>query len=302
MLEKESNGVNYTICAIIPVYNAGSDIHKSLDGIYNQVNEVILVDDGSDKETLNVLKTLEKNKKVSIIYNEINLGISVALNKGVEYALSKKYDWVLTLDQDSIVCPNMISTMLITYENITEKLKNKVIMVVPRIMESAFDNKNSFEHDCCDDTYEFLRMEITSGNLIKAEAFNKVGKYNEKFFIDFVDNEFCLRIKKLDYFIIRANNSVMFHRIGNSKRHKFLFIPCICTNHNYSRRYYITRNRFYTWHDYFNVNRIWVLKDIRSFIGEIVKIILWEDDKLLKIKMIKKGICDYRKNIYGKLG
>jgi len=300
MINNNSNAINYNICAIITVYNIGSDINKCLDAICNQVSEVILVDDGSDKETLRVLKTLESNKRVTVIYNKINLGISVALNKGVEYVLSKKYEWILTLDQDSIALPNMVSNMLSTYEDIPQRFKNKVMIVVPRIMERAFEDINSFENNY-NDAYEFISMGITSGNLIKAETFNKVGKYNEKFFIDFVDNEFCLRIKKLGYSIIRANNSVMFHMIGDSQHHKFLFKPCICTNHNSNRRYYITRNRFYTWHEYSKVDRVWVLNDIKSFIGEIVKIILWEDGKLSKLKMIKKGLRDYRKNIYGKL-
>lgn len=93
----------------------------------------------------------------------------------------------------------------------------------------------------------------------------------------------------------------MNHKIGNSEQHRFLFKKCICTNHNPIRRYYITRNRLYVWKEYFYVDKTWILRDIISFIGEMIKIVLWENKKLLKFKMIKKGIYDYKNNIYGKL-
>lgn len=207
----------------------------------------------------------------------------------------------MTLDQDSIVLPNMVKCMLVTYDNVAECIKGRVMIVVPHYKERAFLDTNSFTCNANANTYDIINTEITSGNLVRLEVFEKVGKYNEKFFIDFVDIEFCLRIKKRGYLIIRANNSMMLHRIGNSENHKFLFTNCICTNHNFERRYYITRNRLYMWHRYFNVDYKWVLKDIKGFVGEIIKIILWEDKKSLKLRMIIIGIKDYRKNIYGKL-
>ena len=70
-------GLINSVCAIITVYNIGNDIHKSLDAVYNQVNEVILVDDGSDVETLSILKEYEYDEKIKVIYNKRKLQVQV---------------------------------------------------------------------------------------------------------------------------------------------------------------------------------------------------------------------------------
>lgn len=289
------------ICAIITIYNIGNDIHKSLNAIYDQVSEIILVDDGSDVKTLSILKSLETKEKITVLYNKINSGISAALNKGVKYALSNKYSWILTLDQDSIVSPNMVRNMLFTYDCLNEEIKSNIMIMVPHFIERGIEGPDYNNKYDAEPSFELVSTEITSGNLVKAELYNKVGMYNEDFFIDFVDIEFCLRIKKLGYFIAKANNSTFSHNIGNSKRHKFLFKPVICTNHNFIRRYYITRNRLYLWKDYLTTDILWVLRDIRSFIGEIIKIILWEDTKFLKMRMILRGLKDFNKRVIGKI-
>ena len=43
----------------------------------------------------------------------------------------------------------------------------------------------------------------------------------------------------------------------------------------------------------------WIKKDKIRFISEFAKIIIFEDDKLNKIKMIKKGISDYKIGKWG---
>ena len=73
------------------------------------------------------------------------------------------------------------------------------------------------------------------------------------------------------------------------------------TNHNDTRRYYITRNRLYCWDKYKNIVPNSVKSDKICATKETVKIVLFENDKLKKLKMIAKGIHDYNKDRYGKI-
>lgn len=40
------------ICAIIVTYNIGKDLYKCFNSIVNQVDKVVIVDNGSSKETI----------------------------------------------------------------------------------------------------------------------------------------------------------------------------------------------------------------------------------------------------------
>ena len=106
------------ICAIIVTFNIGKGLFKCFESIKHQVDEVVIVDNNSNAETIQVLNEFEKLSDVNIIYNKENRGIAAALNQGVKYAIENNYDWVITLDHDSEATENMIKKMLTIYMRI----------------------------------------------------------------------------------------------------------------------------------------------------------------------------------------
>ena len=165
------------IVAIIVTYNVSSSFSKNVDALLDKVAEIIVVDNGSKQETINMLDSL--NGKISLIKLNENKGIAYALNRGIEYALNKSYEWILTLDHDSIVDTNMLTNMLKTYDKMTEVEKEKVVMITPtHVEEKEMSNKIVINSG-----YEYVLTEITSGALTKAWYYSK-NKYDEKLFID----------------------------------------------------------------------------------------------------------------------
>lgn len=76
---------------IIPVYNKSKLINRCLDSIFSQSThysyEVILVDDGSTDDSVEMIKT--RNENNIILYEQQNAGPSVARNKGVDLSQGK---------------------------------------------------------------------------------------------------------------------------------------------------------------------------------------------------------------------
>lgn len=76
---------------IIPVYNKSKLINRCLDSIFNQTTncsyEVILVDDGSTDDSVELIKT--RTESNIILYEQQNAGPSVARNKGFELSHGK---------------------------------------------------------------------------------------------------------------------------------------------------------------------------------------------------------------------
>ena len=91
------------ISVIIPAYNAEKTIAKCLDSILSQsyVNiEIILINDGSSDNTLQLAETYAKIDQRVKIFTQVNQGVSKARNFGLEKASGL---YMCCLDSDDIV-------------------------------------------------------------------------------------------------------------------------------------------------------------------------------------------------------
>lgn len=79
-------------------------------------------------------------------------------------------------------------------------------------------------------------------------------------------------------------------KVAKAKR-KFGFV---FKEHNPVRIYYQTRNRLFVLSSYGKKYKSFLFEEIFRFIGKAFKILLLESDKAAKIKLLLKGIVDYR--------
>lgn len=288
------------VAAIIVSYNPDNNLLDSINLLINQVERIIIVDNGSEsekKKNIKLIRDIDK-EKIEIIFNEENLGIATALNIGVRSALKQGYKWILTMDQDSKVSKNMVEKMLEVYNGIDEKERKDILSIFPNFVD---ERVQSIEENSDMDTYEYIDADITSGNLLRAEVFDKVGFFDDSLFIDLVDTDFCMRLNEKNIKMIKVRDAILYHSLGESQSVKSIFGKYNTSNHSALRRYYMTRNRFYTWEKYKDLNSFTLNRDKSLFKKEFVKIILGEKDKVNKIKMVFKGYKDYKKGIRGKL-
>ncbi|MDD7792751.1 glycosyltransferase family 2 protein [Clostridium sp. 'White wine YQ'] len=286
------------ILAVIVTYNVESEISKNVIRLKNIVDELLIVDNGSDIRTKKSLEALESLEGVRIKFLTRNMGIAYAINTAFKYAEENGFEWVLTLDQDSKIFDDMIENMLKTYEMISDDVRDKVAILAPKYYEEKFydkDNLNSSEEG-----YSTVLTEITSGNLVKINLLKEIGYLREDFFIDYVDHEFCLRINREGYKVLKIENALMLHNLGNKSENIIGKYKLTSSNHSPIRRYYMTRNRMWTWKEYKHIYPEWVKADKIKFWRELFKIVLFEKHKLSKIRMIILGICDFRKKKFGK--
>ncbi len=122
------------ISIIIPVYNVEKYLKKCLDSVIKQSYknlEIIMVDDGSTDNSLNIcLDYQKKDFRIKVIHQE-NKGLSAARNRGFEESTGE-YIWFI--DSDDFIEENSIEVIkpyLDKYDiivfNYTEVRKDKVI-------------------------------------------------------------------------------------------------------------------------------------------------------------------------------
>ncbi|MFA7074690.1 MAG: glycosyltransferase family 9 protein, partial [Endomicrobiaceae bacterium] len=211
-------------------------------------------------------------------------------NQGVRYALSKQYKWVLTLDQDSEFYPNTYNILLAGYENLKDK--DMVMLIAPKPVERVLIKDSTMGLNIRNQVeilWKNAVLNLTSGSLIKAEAFSHIGFFEEKLFIEQVDNDFCYRLGKKGYKIKVAVNVPFVHEIGKSLKKMFF----LTRNHSEKRKYYLARNVVYVFKKYFSYAPYTAT---RYFLGGTVlgwfKIFLFEDNKTSKIKSGIRGLMD----------
>lgn len=99
------------VSVIIAVYNGEKYIEKSVKSLCNQTLdgiEIIIINDGSNDNTEDILLHLKKIYKNIIVINQPNLGVSEARNAGLKIAKGK---YIGFMDSDDLCEPNMFEEM-----------------------------------------------------------------------------------------------------------------------------------------------------------------------------------------------
>jgi len=93
---------NTVITCIIPAYNEEKNIARVLKVVtkYHKFDEIIIIDDGSKDNTVNIIKQFQKNyKKLKLLQNEVNLGKTAGVKRGIKYS---EGNLIVLLDADLI--------------------------------------------------------------------------------------------------------------------------------------------------------------------------------------------------------
>lgn len=278
------------ILATIITYNPTPLLEENITMLVNQVDTILIVDNSTKTDSQEYINSLKNKVSIlEVISNNGNKGIATALNTSLDFAEKHDYKWLITFDQDSKPTENFVQILLKGYKVHPD---NELIAIVgPSHMLTDHDIKVDSNLEKVE-LYPILTT-MTSGNLVNVDLLFQHGvRFKDEYFIDYVDHEICLNIKDKGLLVMQCDKAILLHNLGEISTHRFLHKNIKTTNHNYIRRYYITRNRLMMYKEYFKTQKKWVLTDIKEFLLDIFRIVSFEKDKGLKIKSIFWGIKD----------
>jgi rhamnosyltransferase len=294
---------------LIITFNPSKDFFARFESLYKQLDKILLVDNGSGPEICYLLdqEARRKGEALTVVFNETNLGVATALNQGFRWAIEQGYDCLLALDQDSNPETGMIPVMLEVFSKYS--LDDQLAVVAPVIYDPTVSfqsrflrpkGKFLFERVSCQrKVLKNITYAITSGSLFDLAAYQEIGPFRDDFFIDYVDTEYCLRARKLGYRIIVACEAHLNHRQGERERRKLLGHDLYPTFHSPLRWYYISRNRIPMLHRYALRFPHWFFYDSVATVYIMMKMLLFETQKLAKLHACWLGIRD---GLQGRMG
>ena len=153
---------------IICCYNSKSHIKQTILSIINQDYknfEIILVDDGSSDDTLEIIREFEKKYNNIKVFSNDNMGLGYSRNYAIDKA---QFDWIVFLDHDDISLPNRLSVNC----DIIKENKN-----INLIFSDAIYFNNSQSYSRFDKSYNYLKVYPYELDLSKNNGYLNLLKY-----------------------------------------------------------------------------------------------------------------------------
>ncbi len=288
------------ICAVIVTYFPKAGYAENLAALAPQVGKILIVDNGSSAETLEPVKAAARRVGATVVPLGSNLGIAAALNVGLKVAREEGFRWLATLDQDSQPTPGMVEEMARVFESYPTP--ERLAILAPSYVDRALGfTVRQHASEAEGEGWRVLPTTMTSGNLVNVEIATAVGGFDASLFIDYVDHEFCLRLRRHGYHVVESTRAKLLHSLGRMERRRFIFTRVHVTNHPVARRYYMSRNRLLVWRQFWRHEPAWVLIDMRHFVSESMYVVLYEKQVGAKVSMILRGLRDGIRNVRGPL-
>lgn len=233
---------------IIVNFNTKELLENCLNSIFQNIKadyEVIVVDNASTDGSVEMLAAEFKNR-ARTVSNQKNLGFGQANNLGAKIANGR---FLFFLNSDTIIKENILPALSDFFDR-----DESIGIISPRlILEDGFKQPNAFgkyptlknliferPKEPSASQSNFFQVDWVSGAalIIRKEIFQKLGGFDEKFFMYFEDADLCLRAARLGKKIMVFNGAQVTHLVGRSiKKGKI--------RKNY---YYISQNYFFEKH------------------------------------------------------
>lgn len=206
---------------VIPVWNLKDYTERCIESIIKNTQypyRLIIIDNGSEKETREYLEGLKNDKRIlpgryMLIRNEKNLGCTKAINQGIEASTA---EYVCLLNNDTIMMNGWLTEMVKVAEmspeiGIINTASNNNGLWKPWYM--SWENFSESLRKKYSGRYVEMAVAVGFCYIIKREVINKIGVLTEEFGLgNFEDTEYCMRAFRYGYKTVLAKASYVWHK------------------------------------------------------------------------------------------
>lgn len=224
--------------------------------------------------------------RVEYNWNGKNIGLCKSVNSGIDRAKKLGAKWVLIMNPDSKPHNDIVS---IFRRFLDQHNTDKVAILAPqynydRHQRSAKRGNRRIKHP------------DMSGSLINVKTLDVIGDYDERYYIDGLDVELCLRATRAGYEIIECSEAVLDHHPAETKELGAFGHTVIKYGRDKPERYYYGfRSSFLIHNEYKSLS---IYNDIFSIYKFLKAITFFEKSDYIKVW--KEAKEDYKRGFFGK--
>jgi len=264
------------IAVVTLYYPDVSEVTKNIQTYLPHLDKLIIWENTPKSESvIDSISRFLNSGKIEIRGTGKNEGLAKPFNDVVRLAQKENYDFILTMDQDS----SFEAGGFEKYIGLIEANSDDTVGVYAPNRNNVSDLTRNFVE---------MRTAISSGAVYPVSLFEKIGLFNEYFFIYMIDIEFCLRAKKHNMKTVCVTPITMLHQEGYAEKSR---LGLSVNNYSAQSTYYIIRNTILTWNLF---PKEFTLSD--KFLFFKYKLIYrtlklgFETDRIRKLKAIYLGI------------
>lgn len=282
-----------SLLAVVVTYFPDATVADNLRAVVAECRQAVVVDNGSDAATQEQLAAIPG---VTLLRLVKNIGLAAALNLGAERALAMGARWIVTFDQDSRPQSGMVRALWTLHQR--QPLAGVIgpCLLEPGNMDHPYRPVCAhprwpfwFRRPQVDRDRDDVTMVITSGSLMELELWRQLGGFDSALFIDYVDIDYCLRVRQAGRKVAVAADAVLVHHLGHRQSAQVFGRDFRPMHHAAFRHYYMARNRMRMWRRHALAVPHWALFDF-CFAGyNYSRVLLFEDQRWAKVKAIVRG-------------
>lgn len=270
--------------AVVVTFHPDHTVVDNLRLLRHQVEWVVIVDNGSAPAELAAVRAIAAELgNMPLLENGINLGIATALNQGVQEVARRGFNWVILFDQDSTVTPGFMPAMTRCFAAHTAGAPLGILN--PRYR----DRRTQQWIPSPRAVPEGLEQATTSGSLMSVSIFRSLGWFADELFIDGVDHEYSLRVRAHGFAIAECAEAELMHSPGDVTVGKVGLTRFHAANYGPVRRFYQERNKVLLLRRYGRRFPGFFLTQFTISVKDVVKILLVENRKVLKLRFMLRG-------------
>lgn len=171
------------LAGMVTLYNPEADVAEHVATYAEGLGRLYVVDNSPVPNT-ELVKALEAWPQVRYVPMDGNQGISRAANRVLELAAADGYDWLLTMDQDSQFMPGGFADFAAHLPEAQARY--------PHMYAYCATNTSDIIREVTE-MFSTPETGITSGMIVDVSKARQVGGFDEDYFIDYVDHEYCYR-------------------------------------------------------------------------------------------------------------
>jgi rhamnosyltransferase len=243
----------------------------------------VIVADNTPAGSVSLAEKLD-DPRARVIRVGRNIGLAGALNLAVR-ELSADAQAVLFLDQDSILPSGLVRGLAAHLTDPT------VGIACPGVVDAATGGS----YEMLPDRYETVseqRTAITSGMLVRRELVDQLGGFREDFFVDWVDAEFCVRLRRTGARIVQDRGVVLPHSIGDRREHRLFGRGIRVIHYPAWRHYWFARNGLILMGMTFRRDPLWTATVTLGFAQWLVLTALFEPERRTHVPALLRGFRD----------